>query len=180
MAAWPLIGRYFLTSLEPLSGIRGNLAGSKYISPLPSLFFGPIRKSRSLPWSMFCRDIFYVSSVWNLNESRQEVNINIFYHLPSFCAFRADPKTKMPTLASDLWRHLQLLYCTTEQNSTKLDRKQEVVLNVVYQIRVFRADRKTKIAALASEQPRHFRLLFCTEFIQNLTGSNISTSFINY
>ena len=69
---------------------------------------------------------------------------------------------------------------TTERNSTKLDRKQEVVLYVVYQVRVFRADRLYKIAALASEQPIHFRLLFCTEFIQNLTGSKISTSSINY
>ena len=35
---------------------------------------------------------------------------------------------------------------TTEQNSTKLDKKQE--LNVLYQVCVFRADRKNKMAAL--------------------------------
>ena len=46
---------------------------------------------------------------------------------------------------------------TTEQNSTKLDRKQD--LNVLYQVCVFRADRKNKMAALASDCLRHFPLL---------------------
>ena len=46
---------------------------------------------------------------------------------------------------------------TTEQNSTKLDRKQE--LNILYQVCVFRVDRKNKMAALASDWLRHFRLL---------------------
>ena len=47
---------------------------------------------------------------------------------------------------------------TTEQNATKLDRKQE--LNILYQVCVFRADQKNKMAALASDWLRHFRLLF--------------------
>ena len=46
---------------------------------------------------------------------------------------------------------------TTERNSMKLDRKQD--LNVLYQVCVFRADRKNKVAALASDWLRHFRLL---------------------
>ena len=46
---------------------------------------------------------------------------------------------------------------TTEQNLTKLDRKQD--LNVLYQVCVFRADRKNKMATLASDWLRHFRLL---------------------
>ena len=46
---------------------------------------------------------------------------------------------------------------TTEQHSTKLDRKQD--LNALYQVCVFRADRKNKMAALASDWLRHFRLL---------------------
>ena len=45
------------------------------------VFFGP----RWLSWSLFCWDIFDFSSVRNLNESWQESNINIFYHLPSLC-----------------------------------------------------------------------------------------------
>ena len=46
---------------------------------------------------------------------------------------------------------------TTKQNSTKLDRKQE--LNILYQVCVFPADRKNKMAALASDWLGHFRLL---------------------
>ena len=46
---------------------------------------------------------------------------------------------------------------TTEQNSTKLDRKQD--LNVLYQVCVFRANRINKMAALASDWLRHFLLL---------------------
>ena len=46
---------------------------------------------------------------------------------------------------------------TIEQNSTKLDMKQE--LNVLYQVCVFRANQKNKMAALASDWLRHFQLL---------------------
>ena len=46
---------------------------------------------------------------------------------------------------------------TAEQNSTKLDRKQD--LNVLYQVCVFRADWKNKMAALASHWLIHFQLL---------------------
>ena len=46
---------------------------------------------------------------------------------------------------------------TSEQNSTKLDRKQE--LNIFYQVCVFQADRKNKMATLALDWLRHFRLL---------------------
>ena len=46
---------------------------------------------------------------------------------------------------------------TTERNSTKLDRKQD--LNLLYQVYVFQADRENKMAALASDLQRHFLLL---------------------
>ena len=46
---------------------------------------------------------------------------------------------------------------TTDQNSTKLDMKQDI--NVLYQVCVFRADQKNKMAALASDWLRHFPLL---------------------
>ena len=57
--------------------------------------------------------------------------------------------------------HMGLLFDfsseTAEQNSTKLDRKQD--LKVLYQVCVFWADRKNKMHALASDWLRHFRLL---------------------
>ena len=47
---------------------------------------------------------------------------------------------------------------TAEQNSTKLDRKQD--LNILYQVCVFQANLKNKMAASVSDWLRHFRLLF--------------------
>ena len=73
------------------------------------MFFGPIGKTRWLPWPLIGWDIFDFSSE------------------------------------------------TAKQNSTNLDRKQD--LNVLYKVCVFRADRKNKMAALASDWLRHFRLL---------------------
>ena len=46
---------------------------------------------------------------------------------------------------------------TTDRNSTKRDRKQD--LNVLYQVCVFGADQKNKMAALVSDWLRHFQLL---------------------
>ena len=46
---------------------------------------------------------------------------------------------------------------TAKQNSTKLDRKQD--LNALYQVCVFRADRKNEMTAMASDWLRHFQLL---------------------
>ena len=46
---------------------------------------------------------------------------------------------------------------TTEQNSTKRDRKQD--LNILSQVCVFQTDRKNKMAAPASDWLRHFLLL---------------------
>ena len=69
---------------------------------------------------------------------------------------------------------------TAEQNSTKLDRKQD--LNVLFQLCVFGTDPKNKMATLASDWLRHFRLLwnrwidFNIGIQWNLTGSKISTS----
>ena len=53
---------------------------------------------------------------------------------------------------------------TAEQNSTKLDRKQE--LNILYQVCVFRADQKNKMAAIASDWLRHFQLLLCNRWTE--------------
>ena len=55
------------------------------------------------------------------------------------------------------WNIFDFFSETTERNSMKLDRKQD--LNVLYQVCVFRADRKNKMAALASDWLRNFRLL---------------------
>ena len=66
--------------------------------------------------------------------------------------------TRRPSVRPSLTFHIfDLSSETTEQKSTKLDRKQE--LNILYQVCVFRVDRKNKMASLASDWLRHFRLL---------------------
>ena len=88
-ALW--LAETFLTSpLKPLNRIQRNLIGSKIAtSSTKFVFFGPIGKTRWLPWPLIAWDIFDFSSE------------------------------------------------TTEQNSTKLNRKQD--RNVLYQVCLFRA-----------------------------------------
>ena len=67
---------------------------------------------------------------------------------------------------------------TSERNSTKLDKKQD--LNVLYQVCVFRSEQKNKMALLASDWLRHF------DFYSQITEQNstkidmkqISTKFV--
>ena len=54
------------------------------------------------------------------------------------------------------WEIFDFFDETAEQNSKKLDRKQD--LKVLYRVWAFQADRKNKMAALASDWLRHFRL----------------------
>ena len=59
-------------------------------------------------------------------------------------------KTKWPPWPLIGWDIFNFSSETAEQNSTKLDRKQD--LNVLYQVCVFRADRKNKMAVLAGSK----------------------------
>ena len=76
--------------------------------------------------------------------------------LPSLC-FSGDRKNKMAAWPLIGWDIFDFVSETAEQNSTKLDGKQD--LNALYQVCVFRANRKNKMAALVSDWLRHFRLL---------------------
>ena len=53
---------------------------------------------------------------------------------------------------------------TTEWNSTKLEREQD--LNVLYQVCGFRADRKDKMATPVSDWLRHSQLLLCDRYLE--------------
>ena len=75
-----------------------------------------------------------------------------------FVFFGPIGKTRWPPWPLIGWDIFDIFSETAEQNSTKLDRKQD--LNALYQVCVLRADRKKKMAALASDWLRHFRLLF--------------------
>ena len=83
--------------------------------------------------------------------------------LPSLCFSGRSEKTRPWPLIG--WVIFDFSSETTERNSQKLDRKQD--LNILYQVCVFRADRENKMATLASDWLRHFWLLLwnhSTEF----------------
>ena len=77
--------------------------------------------------------------------------------LPSLCFSGWSEKTRWPPWPLIGWGIFYFSSETTERNSTKLDRKQD--LNVLYQVCVFQADQKNKMAALTSDWLRHFLLL---------------------
>ena len=97
--------------------------------------------------------------LWNrlteFNETWQEVRTQ--HPLPSLCFFGPIRKTRWPPWPLIGWDIFDFSSKTAEQNSTKLDSKQD--LNILYQVCLFRADWKNKMAAIASGSLRHFRLL---------------------
>ena len=138
------------------------------------MFFGPIRKTRWLPWPLIGWDIFNFSSETaeqNSTKLDRKQDLNVLYQV---CVSLTDWKNKMAALASDLLRHFRLLLKllnkiqqnsmgskismsstksasvsaseTAERNLMKLDRKQD--LNVFYQVCVFRADQKKQDGGL--------------------------------
>ena len=101
----------FSTSpLKPLNGIQQNLTGSKIsTSSTKFVFFGPIGKTRWLPWPLIGWDIFDFSSETaerNSTKLDRKQDLNVLYQV---CVFRADRTNKMTALASDWLRHFRLL-----------------------------------------------------------------------
>ena len=86
------------------------------------------------------------------NETWQEARCQ--RPLPSLCFSGWSNKTRWPPWPLICWDIFNFSSETTERNSKKLDRKQD--LNILYQVCVFRADQKNKMAALASDWPRQF------------------------
>ena len=75
-----------------------------------------------------------------------------------FVFFGSIVKTRWPPWPLIGWDIFDFFSETTELNSTKLDRMQD--LNVLYQVCVFRVDKKKpNMAALPSDWLRHFQLL---------------------
>ena len=108
------------SALKLLNGIQRNLTGRKIsMSSTTIVFFGPIGKTRWLPWPLIGWDIFDFSQTAerNLTIIDRMQDLNVLYQ---DCVFRADRKNKMATLASDWLRHFQLLLwnCWTEFNET--------------------------------------------------------------
>ena len=127
--------------------------------PLPSLCFsGPSEKRDGRP-GLWLAETFSTSPLKPLNGiQRNLIGSKISKSSTKFVFFGLIGKTRWPPWPVIGWDILDFSSETTEQNSTKLDRKQD--LNVLYQVCVFRAGQKNKMAALASDWPIHFRLLF--------------------
>ena len=146
------------SSLKPLNGIQRNLTGSKiWTSSTKFVFFGPIGKTRWLPWPLIGWDIFdfsFETTEGNSTKLERKQDLNVPYQ---DCVFRGDQINKMATMASDWLRHFQLLLwnCWTEFNETWQEERSQCPLPRFF----FRADRKNKMATLASDWLRHFRLL---------------------
>ena len=126
--------------------------------PLPSLCFsGRSEKQDGRP-GLWLAETFSTSSLKPPNGiQRNLTGSKISTSSTKFVFFGPIGKTRWPPWPLIGWDIFDFFSETTERNSTKLDRKQD--LNVLYQVCVFRADRKNKMAALASDWLRHFRLL---------------------
>ena len=126
--------------------------------PLPSLCFsGRSEKQDGRP-GLWLAEIFSTSPLKPLNRiQRNLTGSKISTPSTKFVFFGPIRKTRWPPWPLIGWDIFDFSSETAEQNSTKLDRKQD--LNALYQVCVFRADQKNKMAALASDWLRHFRLL---------------------
>ena len=126
--------------------------------PLPSFCFsGRSEKQDGRP-CLWLAETFSTSPLKPLNGIQQNLTgIKISTSSTKFLFFGPIGKTRWPPWHLIGWDIFDFSSETDEQNSTKLDRMQD--LNVLYQVCVFRADRKNKMAALASDWLRHFRLL---------------------
>ena len=125
---------------------------------LPSLCFsGRSEKQDGRP-DLWLTETFSTSPLKPLNRiQRNLTGIKISTSSTKFVFFGPIGKTRWPPWPLIGWDIFDFSSEVAEQNSTKLDRNQD--LNVYYQVCVFWADRKNKIAALASDWLRHFRLL---------------------
>ena len=126
--------------------------------PLPSLCFsGRSEKQDGRP-GLWLDETFSTSSLKPLNRIQPNLTgSKISTSSTKFVFFGPIGKTRWPPWPLIGWDIFDFSSETTEQNSTKLDRKQD--LNVLYRVCVFLAHPKNRMAALASDWMRHFRLL---------------------
>ena len=110
--------------------------------------------------SSVCPSLTFIfsTSLKTLNGIQQNfTGIKILMSSTKFVFFGPIGKTRWPPWPLIGWDLFDFFSETVEQNSTKLDRKQD--LNVLYEVCDFRTDRKNKMAALVSDWLRYFRLL---------------------
>ena len=142
--------------------------------PLKFVFFGPIGKTRWLPWPLIGWDIFDFSSERNSTKLDRKQDLNVLYQV---CVFRADRKNKMAVLASDWLRHFQLLLSNrwTEFNETLQEaRSQRPLPSLCFSGRLEKQDGRPGLWLAETFSTSHLKPLNGIQ--RNLTGSKISTS----
>ena len=133
--------------------------------PLPSLCFSGRSERQDGRPGLWLAETFSTSSLKPLNRIQQNlIGSKISTFSTKFVFFWPIGKTRWPPWPLIGWDIFDFSSETTERNSRKLDRKQD--LNVLYQVCVFRADQKNKMAALASDWLRHFRLLLWNRWME--------------
>ena len=126
--------------------------------PLLSLCFSCWSEKQDGRPGLWLAETFSTSPLKPLNRiQRNSTGSKISTSSTKFVFFVPIGKTRWPPWPLICWDIFDFSSESTERNSTKLDRKQD--LNVLYQVCVFQADRKNKMAALASDWLRHFQLL---------------------
>ena len=126
--------------------------------PLPSLCFLGRSEKQDDRRNLWLAETFSTSPLKPLNGiQRNLTGSKISMSSTKFVLFGPIGKTRWPLQPLIGWDIFDFFFETAEQNSTKLDKKQD--LNVLYQVCVFWADRKNKMTAATSDWLRHFRLL---------------------
>ena len=133
--------------------------------PLPSLCFSGRSEEQDGRPGLWLVETVFTSPLKRLNAIQQNLTgSKISTSSTKFVFFGPIGKTRWPPWPLNGWDIFNFSSETAEQNSTKLDRKQD--LNVLYQGSVFRADWKNKTGALACDWLRHFRLLLWNRWME--------------
>ena len=134
-------------------------------SPLLSLCFSGWSEKQDGRPGLWLAETFSTSPLRPLHRiQRNLIGSKISRSSTKILLFGSIGKTRWPPWPLIGWDIFDFSSETIKQNSTKLDRKQD--LNVLYQVCVFRADQKIKMAALASDWLRHFRLLLWNRWME--------------
>ena len=103
----------FSTSpLKPLNTIKRNLTGNKIFK----FVFGPIRKTRWLPWILIGWDILdFPSETAKRNSTKlyRKQDLDVLFHV---CVFGLIGKTRWPPLTLIGWAIIDISFETAEQN----------------------------------------------------------------
>ena len=144
-----LVETILTSPLKHFNRIQRNLTESKIsMSSTNLVFFGSIGKTDGRP-GIWLAETFSASSLKPLNRIQRNLTGSKISTSSTkfvfFGPFRKITWLPWPLICWDIFNFSE----TAEQNSTKLDRKQD--LNFLYIGFVFQADRKNKMADLASD-----------------------------